>query len=187
MVGAAVIIGFGDVVDLPPIGFCIDLLFGSEGCAVFCFLAFVDPQRVSDLRWVTLQKLLTHCKGDLILNFPASGIVRNLNIPESHNALTSFFGDGRWDNVQKDTESILSYYMEKIANLQVGGKGRAVEYLPVLDEQNHRLYDLIFATGSAGMKNALDDLKDRLEKIKIRDFRQLHDVIAGLQRQLFDN
>lgn len=151
-----------------------------------CFLAFVDPQRVSDLKWVTLQKLLSHCKGDLILNFPTSGIVRNLNIPESHDVLSSFFGDENWDDVQKDTDSILSYYMQKIQSIYVGGKSRSVEYLPVLDEQNHRLYDLIFATGSAGMKNALDDLKERLEKVKTRDFRQLHDVVAGPQRQLFD-
>jgi hypothetical protein len=34
------------------------------------------------------------------------------------------------------------------------------------------------------MKNALDDLKNRLEKLKTRDFREIHKVIAGSQKQL---
>lgn len=149
-----------------------------------CFLAFVDPQGITDLKWATLEKLLTHCKGDLILNFPTSGIIRNLSKPESEKALSSFFGDENWHNIDKTPDAILGYFIDKIAFTRVEGRPRTVDYMPVLDELNHRLYDLIFATGSAGMKNALDDLKNRLEKIKTRDFKEIHKVISGPQKQL---
>ena len=138
-----------------------------------CFLAFVDPQGVSDLKWCTLEKLLKRSKGDLILNFPTSGIIRNLTNPECADVLTGFFGDDTWHGL-KNTDGVLQYFMNKISLISVEGRTRTVDYLPVFDEYNHRLYDLIFATGSAGMKNALDDLKNRLAKIKTRDFREIH-------------
>jgi three-Cys-motif partner protein len=146
-----------------------------------CYLAFVDPEGISDLKWTTLWTLLAHGRGDIILNFPTSGIVRNFAIEKSENALNEFFGDKQWRNVSPSAEDLLEYYKRKIACV---GYSRVVDNLPVYDELNHRLYDLVFATGSTGMNNALADLKNRLAGIKTKDIREIHKVIAGPQRQL---
>jgi len=147
-----------------------------------CYLAFIDPQRIKDLKWRTLHTLLTHGKGDIILNFPTSGIMRNLNIAKSKKALADFFGDDSWCEVNPNTDNIINYYMKKIE--YVDGYRRTVDNLSVTNESNSRLYDLIFATGSRGMKNVVVDMKSRLEKIKTKDFRAIQQVLAGPQTQL---
>ena len=124
-----------------------------------CFLAFIDPQGIGDLKWKTLERLLMYGKGDLIINFPTSCINRNINIERSKSSLTEFFGDNYWCDLL--IEDLIEYYMNKIASF-----GKVVDNIPVRDELNHRLYDLIFATGSSGMNNVLKDLKSKLEKIK---------------------
>ena len=149
-----------------------------------CYLAFVDPQGIRDLKWSTLQKLLAHCKGDLIVNFPTSGVNRNLPRSDCEQALNEFFGDASWCEINGDSDAIVEYYKNKVALVRVDGRSRMVNSLPVFDENNHRLYDLIFATGSTGMKNALDDLKNRLESIRTKDIREIYKVIAGSQKQL---
>ena len=147
-----------------------------------CYLAFIDPEGVSDLKWNTLYSLLTYGKGDLLLNFPTSGLIRNFNLPKSETALTAFFGDTEWKNETPNPGTLVEYYKNKIA--VVGGFRRTVDNLPVMDELNHRLYDLIFATGSTGMSNVIKDLKKHLDAIKTKDIRQINDVIAGPQSQL---
>lgn len=144
-----------------------------------CFLAFIDPQKITDLKWSTLNMLLTHGKGDLIINFPTMPIVRNLRVPESESAITDFIGDPSWSQVEPNAEAILSYFKRKISLYR-----SEVDSLPVKDEHNHRLYDLIFATGSQGMKNVLDDLKNKLNKIQTKDIRGLYSVVIGDQAQL---
>lgn len=144
-----------------------------------CFLAFIDPQKITDLKWTTLLMLLTHSRGDLIINFPTMAIVRNLRVPESESAITDFIGDSSWSQIEPNAEAILRYFESKISLHR-----SKVDSLPVKDEQGHRLYDLIFATGSQGMKNVLDDLKNRLNKIKTKDIRGLYSVVTGDQAQL---
>lgn len=147
-----------------------------------CYLAFIDPQRINDFKWRTLHTLLIHGKGDIILNFPTSGIIRNLSIAKSKKALTDFFGDNKWCEINPNADDLVNYYMNKIA--YVDGYRRAVDNLSVTDGSNHRLYDLIFATGSVGMKNVMLNMKSRLEKIKTEDFQVIHQVLAGPQTQL---
>ena len=144
-----------------------------------CFLAFVDPQKITDFKWTTFHKLLTHGKGDVILNFPTTQILRNLKIPESKNALDGYFGDSLWSQVEPSSEAILEYLLHKISLHR-----SEVDSLPVRDEQNRLLYDLIFATDSRGMRNVLSDLKTRLNRIKTKNIRGLYSVVTGDQRQL---
>lgn len=147
-----------------------------------CYLAFVDPERISDLKWNTLHKLLVHGKGDIILNFPTSGLIRNFNQAKSERVLTDFFGGTEWKDVTPTSDNLVEYYKSKM--VLVDGFRRNVDNLPVLDESNHRLYDLIFATGSRGMSNVMSDMKRRLDGIKTKDFRQIYKVIDGSQLQL---
>jgi three-Cys-motif partner protein len=146
-----------------------------------CYLAFVDPEGISDLKWSTLHTLLAHGRGDLILNFPTLGLIRNFSLPKSESTLTAFFGDAKWKNVDPNPDNLVEYYKNRIA---VVGYGRTIDNLPVMDELNHRLYDLIFATGSRGMSNVIRDLKRRLDGIKTKDLKHINEVIVGPQSQL---
>lgn len=143
-----------------------------------CYLAFIDPEGI-DLKWTTLQKLLVHGKGDIILNFPTLGITRNIPLERSKRKLTDFFGDKSWREIPPNSDDLIQSYMNKIA-----GYRKVVANMPVVDELNHRLYDLIFATNSNGMNNVLSDMKAKLERIKTKDFRNILQVIAGPQQQL---
>ncbi len=145
-----------------------------------CFLAFVDPQGYSDLKWKTVEKLLRHGRGDLILNFPTMGINRNMSISDCAPAINEFFGDDGWRD--GDIADALEYFKGNISDHRV-----FVDSIEVRDEQRHRLYDLVFATGSTGMKNALDDLKARLNKIQTKDIQGLYAVVAEGQKQITDN
>ena len=145
-----------------------------------CFLAFIDPQGYSDLKWKTVEKLLGYGKGDIILNFPTMGINRNLKNPECAPALSEFFGDADWRDC--DIEEAFDNYKFCISELRA-----FVDSLEVRDEQHHRLYDLVFATNSKGMRNALVDLKIRLDKIQTKTIRGLYAVAAEGQKQMTDN
>jgi three-Cys-motif partner protein len=143
-----------------------------------CYLAFIDPEGI-DLKWTTLHKLLVHGKGDVILNFPTLGIIRNIPLERSKRKLTDFFGDKSWREIPPNSDDLVQKYMNKIADYR-----KVVKNMPVVDELNHRLYDLIFATNSKGMHNVLADLKAKLERIKTKDIRNVLQVIAGPQQQL---
>ncbi len=144
-----------------------------------CFLAFVDPQGYTDLKWKTLEKLMNHGKGDIILNFPTMGINRNLPISECAPAISNFIGDDDWK--RSSVTEVLEHFKAKMS-----AHRKTVDSLEVKDEQNRRLYDLIFATSSQGMKNALTDLKTRLNLIQTKTIRGLYAVAREGQKQLKD-
>lgn len=151
-----------------------------------CFLAFVDPEKIRDLQWKTVYGILAHSRGDMILTFPTQGIIRNFQMAKRDSKLgklfSTFFGNDEWKDITPNSDSIVEYYKRKIS--RINGLTRSVDSLQVRDELNHRLYDLIFATGSKGMHNVMQDLKIRLDKIKTKDIRAIYQVIADSQTQL---
>ena len=151
-----------------------------------CFLAFVDPENVKDLQWKTVHELLAYSRGDMILTFPTQGIIRNFKVAKRNQKMgelfSVFFGDNEWRDVEPSADSIIEYYKIKIS--QTNGLRRLVDSLQVRDESNRRLYDLVFATGSTGMRNVMQDMKRRLNRIKTKDIRAIHEVIAESQTQL---
>jgi len=154
-----------------------------------CFLAFVDPENIKDLKWKTVYELLTYCKGDMILTFPTVGIVRNLNIAKHNRKMGrlffDFFGENGWRDVASNADSIVEYYKARVS--RTNELKRSVDSLSVRDESNHRLYDIIFATGSTGMRNAMKDMKKRLNRIRTQDFRAIHEVIAEKSQSQLTN
>ena len=104
----------------------------------------------------------------------------NLRNPECAPALSEFFGDDDWRDC--DIEEAFYNYKFCISELRA-----FVDSLEVRDEQHHRLYDLVFATNSQGMRNALADLKMRLDKIQTKTIRGLYAVATEGQKQLTDN
>jgi three-Cys-motif partner protein len=147
-----------------------------------CFLAFIDPQKYTDLKWNTLEKLLKHGKGDIILNFPTMSITRNLGIEDCIPSLSEFIGDTYWTNLSMvNTENVLEHFKGNIRRYR-----NEVDSLEVRDDLNHRLFDLIFATNSQGMKNVVDDLKKKLDTIRTKDIKGLYAVVAQGQKQMKD-
>ena len=147
-----------------------------------CFLAFVDPQKYTDLKWKTLEKLMKHGKGDLILNFPTMSITRNLGIKECVPSLSEFIGDEVWTNLTTvNIDTVLEHFKRNIRHYR-----DQVDSLEVRDDLNHRLFDLIFATNSQGMKNVVDDLKKKLDAITTKDIKGLYSVVALGQKQIGD-
>jgi three-Cys-motif partner protein len=161
----------------------IDIILKECGNSInTCFLAFVDPQKYTDLNWKTLERLMKHGKGDIILNFPTMSITRNLGIEECIPSLSDFFGDELWTNLSTvNTDNVLEHFKRKIRQYR-----SEVDSLEVRDDLNHRLFDLIFATNSQGMKNVVDDLKKKLDSIHTKDIKGLYSVVAQGQKQMKD-
>lgn len=142
-----------------------------------CYLAFIDPQGIN-LNWSTLHQLLMHGKGDIILNFPTMGILRNINKNESKDTINNFYGDSSWQDINPSADDLIKHYMSKIA-----GYNKAVDFISVINETNTRLYDIIFITGSKGMKNVLSDLKIRLQRLRTKDFKNTFKTLKDPQQQ----
>lgn len=147
-----------------------------------CFLAFIDPQKYTDLKLKTLERLMKHGKGDIILNFPTMSITRNLGIADCIPSLSEFIGDEQWTHLTMvNIDNVLEHFKRNIRQYR-----SEVESLEVRDEMNHRLFDLVFATNSQGMKNVVDDLKKKLDAIHTKDIKGLYSVVAQGQKQMKD-
>jgi len=149
-----------------------------KGARNTCFLAFIDPEGL-EIDWNTVQTLLHHCRGDLLFTFSTMGVIRNIGKSDS-NALNRFFGDEKWKKLDTSrADIIVDYYKLKLEEAD-----RRVFSFPVIDEYNHRLYDMILATGSSGMANAIRDLTTRLNAVKTKDISNMADVLTGKTMQL---
>jgi three-Cys-motif partner protein len=147
-----------------------------------CFLAFVDVQKYTDFKWKTLETLMKHGTGDIIFNFPTMSISRNLGNIDCISSLSKFFGDSKWLQYDlNDADGALEYFKTKVRMYR-----SEVDSVEVKGDNNNRLYDLVFATGSKGMLNVLNDLKKRLDAIRTKDIKGLYSVVAEGQMQMKD-
>jgi len=147
-----------------------------------CYLAFVDPQKYTDLRWQTLETLMRYGIGDIILNFPTMSLIRNITKVESRQSVSDFIGDEDWAQLNPlNIDNVLEHFKSKMNRFR-----REVHSIEVKGDKNNRLFDLVFATNSRGMKNALEDLKERLNAIRTKDIKGLYSVVAEGQMQMKD-
>lgn len=147
-----------------------------------CFLAFVDVQKYTDFKWKTLETLMKYGKGDIILNFPTMSVNRNLGNIDCITSLSEFIGDKDWlDTARHGVDRVLNYFKQKMRMYR-----SEVDSIEVKGEKNNRLYDLVFATNSKGMKNVLTDLKKKLDAIRTKDIKGLYSVVAEGQMQMKD-
>jgi three-Cys-motif partner protein len=145
-----------------------------------CFLAFVDPEKYTDLKWSTLETLMMFGKGDIILNFPSMSVNRNLPNRESYTSLSTFVGDTNWIDMNNLTfDNFLDYFMDKMRLFR-----REVHSVRVNGAGKNRLFDLVFATDSQGINNSLQDLSRRLDGMETETIEGLQQVALGKQKQL---
>ena len=147
-----------------------------------CFLAFVDPEKYTDINWSTLETLMRFGKGDVILNFPSHSVVRNLPTRTSAGAvasLSTFVGSSDWASQLMSLDDFLDFFKAKMRMHR-----REVHSITLFGDGRKRLFDLVFATNSAGMNNSLQDLSKRLDKIKTKTIKGLSEVANEKQKQL---
>lgn len=118
-------------------------------------LAFIDPTGISQISYETIRKLTQNRKVDLLINFPEGmGIRMNLHqyTGKETSALNTFIGTNRWQGrFQKTITSfpqacreIADEYLENLRSL--GYQIVDGSQIPVMTNQNHLLYYLLFAT-----------------------------------------
>lgn len=145
-----------------------------------CFLAFVDPEKYTDINWKTLETLMKFGKGDIIFNFPSMSVKRNLPNRESYPSLSTFIGDTSWIRKNPLTlDTFLEHFTDKMKRYR-----KYVYNIGVNSTGRNRLFDLIFATNSWGMNNSLQDLSRRLDNIETQTIEGLQEVALGKQKQL---
>lgn len=93
---------------------------------------FVDPDgyvyydskgnKYDQLKWETVNKIASHHKSEILLNFPLEPIYRPggyvLNRPDDHKSISMgdnferFFGDAEWKKIGINARKLLDHYME---------------------------------------------------------------------------
>jgi three-Cys-motif partner protein len=135
------------------------------------FLAFVDNQGF-DADWNTIDKLL-NCYSDLIINFPTSNIIRNLNIPKSENSLIRFLG---CNQISEVGDNPLRYYINKILS-----KDKEVEVVSINTNAGFH-YDLIIVTKKgAKFKPYITSLKKNIEENTAKEAERAFEILEGSQ------
>lgn len=120
-----------------------------------CKLAFgfLDPYGHTDLKWETVEKIMSHDKTELLIHFPASGIIRNFPNKGSWQGVTEYFGTEEWIEIAEDRlkdkinplqayEQLVKLYIWKLHE----GYKFIHRYRVHLAGSDIRLYELIFAT-----------------------------------------
>lgn len=124
---------------------------------------------------------MSYGTGDIILNFPTMSLNRNITKIESRQSVSDFIGDEDWTQLNPlNIDNVLDHYKSKMNRFR-----REVHSIEVKGDKNNRLFDLVFATNSKGMKNAMEDLKQKLNAIRTKDIKGLYSVVAeGQMRAL---
>lgn len=135
--------------------------------------------------WLKLRVIglnVRYAKTNLILNFPSHSVVRNLPTKTSAGAvasLSTFVGYSDWASQLMSLDDFLEYFKAKMRMYR-----REVHSITLYGDGRKRLFDLVFATNSAGMNNSLQDLSKRLDKIKTKTIKGLSEVANEKQKQL---
>jgi len=137
------------------------------------YLAFIDNQGC-DVHWKTICKLLDF-SGDICINFPTEGIIRNAKILEKTDKLKRFLGRedypdnvNSYDTPTEITQKFLDDYVYRVSNYTNNSNDNRLRNIsiPIHKGQgnNQIIYDLIFAAkktyGGSKWFNVLSDLKE---------------------------
>ena len=137
-------------------------------------LAFLDPEGL-ELHWDTITKLATFDRMDLIINYPESGLKRNLGLAfkaKGDHDVDRFFGDRYWRDIYEANcgrvecdRRLIDFYKSRLLQYnykQVVGDDEISGEPQMRNANNAPLYRLLFAS-----KNSLG--QDFWQKIVQRD------------------
>ncbi len=147
-------------------------------------LVFIDPEGL-EFKWKSLKSLVSHTDCDLIINFPSSGIQRNLQNPETRNTVQAFLGPGS-ENIPlgADDEWAIQLYRKNLAGI---GKDVSTEITIKSGGPFH--YHLIPAVkttyrNSPWFKNIFPPAKQIIERLSGDVLGIIADQIEGKQQRL---
>ncbi|OGI12297.1 hypothetical protein A3K64_03165 [Candidatus Micrarchaeota archaeon RBG_16_36_9] len=109
-----------------------------------CFI-FLDPTG-TELSMKALEACAKRTRVELLINFPVSGVIRNMETPQSEKTITALFGSDEWKHVRSDSkkgENLAEIYVQSIRKFF-----RNIKYEVIKNEKNSPVYYLIFATNS---------------------------------------
>ena len=163
------------VVELP------DILKGKD---IGHSLVFLDPEGL-EFRWDSLKALVFNTDCDLIINFPSSGIVRNLQNPDTRSTVQAFLGPGS-ENIppNADEEWAIELYRRNLARI---GKDVSTEITIKSGGAFH--YHLIPAVkttyrNSPWFNNIFPRAKQIIERLSGEVLGIIADQIEGRQQPL---
>ncbi len=148
-------------------------------------LVFIDPEGM-ELKWTSLEYLANNVECDLIINFPSSGLHRNLHNPSVIPKIKEFLGLGS-DNIPSnaDEQWAIQIYRNKLATT---GKDISTEI--VVRSGNAFHYHLIPAVkttyGGSPWFQAFIDAKQKIEGFTGDVLGVIADQIEGRMGSLDD-
>jgi len=126
----------------------------------------LDPEGL-ELEWRSVEAISKREKADLFILVSASGVLRNLENEFAHDALTAFFGDDSWIEIDKYKKvgmdryhAIIDFYLEKLRSL---GLTVAKYNITARTSRNVKLHSLVFA---AKNDTAIQIAEDVLKKLQ---------------------
>lgn len=147
------------------------------------FLAFVDPEGL-EIEWETLRHLFEFT-GDIIINCQCTGIARQAlkgdKTPADVERLQRFFGTDEW-RACRNEEELFKLYLERIR------KHREI-VIPIKVTSPYRFYYYIIVAvrktkGSQKWVSAIEDTKEKIEKIRPEELESIVKRLSGSQEKL---
>jgi len=143
-------------------------------------LAIIDPPGFSQIPFQDVQQILEFPTVDVFLTVMTSGIQRNLDVPDAHDALTSFFGDEKWEKLGH-AENIVEEYKTRLES----ATKKKIEKIEIFME-NQKIYDLFYVSGNAIARKILHYIASKLEKIQLNDLTSIVSMQSPDVKTLFD-
>jgi three-Cys-motif partner protein len=147
-------------------------------------LVFIDPEGL-EFKWKSLESLVSHTDCDFIINFPSSGVQRNLQNPDTRNTVQAFLGPGS-ENIPlgADEEWAIQLYRKNLARI---GKDVSTEITIKSGGPFH--YHLIPAVkttyrNSPWFSNIFPRAKQIIERLSGDVLGIIADQIEGKQQRL---
>jgi len=132
------------------------------------FLAFIDCQAPSALRWPTLERLLEAKKGDIMFVWLRINFARTLGKGEY--ALTTFFGDDSWRSC-RDVNQLLDLFVNRLSEYR--------SFVDVLSIECKFPIDIIIATKKGSYIRAWYHIQEFFSSLNPRIVEDLLKTFKG--------
>lgn len=134
-----------------------------------CFI-FLDPYGVEELDMDAVEECSKKKRAELLINFSAMGILRNVGNERCHDLITKYYGSEKWKDIPNKAINRGKMYAE----LYIKSLKQYFEFIidnPIKTDNKAPLYHLIFTTNNeSGYKIMKDVMKIKDEQIGLRKF-----------------
>ena len=118
-------------------------------------IAFLDPEGIEELHWVTVERLAGIAKMDLIINFSTLGLLRSIGAGQV-TSVNRFFGTENWKTIYDPTanaafrrRALIDFYLKRLGEFgyhydvdpDLGG-----DDIVMKNAKNSQQYSIIFAS-----------------------------------------